>query len=261
MPGVIMSDPNHIASPPAGANAGPTKPASDQRRIITDRLPVPPRRSRTSTAPASSSASRRVRWIVGGIIALVIIGGGVLLYVQDAAARRETERAAQRRASQEWSERAERNAKLDQALQQAKADVESAEKWLAKLRAIASSETQQFTFLRRFGAPKRDGNITYGVPMYQAVRNGTHQCVLRVSEVDVTTDRMGLKSYFGKAEAIGEVAYTTESDAVKYMDTYRAVTASDADIAAAQAKVERARAALVTATEARAAEPPNVPNR
>jgi len=223
--------------------------------------PAPKGISRTRVASTSSRAVHRIRWIVGSILALVVMGGGLLLYVQDVAAQRETELAAERWANQELSERADRRAKLDHALQQAKADVESAEKWLAKLRSIASSETQQFTFLRRFGAPKRDGNITYGVPMYQAIRNGTHECVLRISEVDVVTDRMGLKSYLGKAEPIGEVAYTTESDAVKYMDTYRAVSASDAEIAAAQAKLEGARAALVTATEARAAESSHVPAR
>ena len=73
-----MSDPNHIESPPAGANAGPTKPAADQRRIITDRLPVPPRRSRTNAASPSPSSGRRVRWIIGAIAMGVV---GILLLV------------------------------------------------------------------------------------------------------------------------------------------------------------------------------------
>ena len=87
--GVLMSDNTPNPSPPAGANAGQVKLAADQRRIVTDYLTVPPRRSRTSAAPVASSAGRRVRRIFGGIIVLVLIGAFLIVQAHQRAVRTE----------------------------------------------------------------------------------------------------------------------------------------------------------------------------
>lgn len=246
-----MSDPNHIASPPAGANAGPTKPASDQRRIITDRLPVPPRRSRTSTAPASPSASRRIRWIVGGIIALVIIGGGVLLFMQDAAARREAY-SAQLRAEREQIDRLDQ---LDLFIRRAENVIKDSEERLARLRTVSTAGEMRFMFLRRFG------NTALGTPQYQGFLNETRECVLQIDENKVVTGNLGIKSYVGKAISVGEIAYKTEAGTTKYMDTFYALDASPAAIAAEQAKLDRFRLELDQAKAARAAASPAASSR
>lgn len=107
-----MSDNIPNPSPPAGANAGPVKPAADQRRIITDRLPVPPRRSRSSAAPTSAPANRRIPWIVGGIIALVVIGAVLLVLEQQRAVRAE-QAHAEFLARQRQEQVAARQSKLD----------------------------------------------------------------------------------------------------------------------------------------------------
>jgi hypothetical protein len=246
-----MSDPNHNASPPAGANAGPTKPATDQRRIITDRLPVPPRRSRTSTPPASSSASRRIRWIVGGIIALVIIGGGVLLFMQDAAARREAY-SAQLRAEREQIDRLDQ---LDLYIRRADNVIKNSEERLARLRTVSTAGDMRFMFLRRFG------NTALGTPQYQGFLNETRECVLQIDENKVVTGNLGIKSYIGKAVSVGEIAYKTEAGTTKYMDTFYAMDASPAAIAAEQAKLDRFRLELDQAKAARAAASPAASSR
>jgi hypothetical protein len=246
-----MSDNTPNPSPPAGANAGPTKPAADQRRIVTDRLPVPPRRTRTSPTPTSPSASRRVRWIVGGIIALVVIGGGVLLFMQDAAARREAY-SAQLRAEREQIDRLDQ---LDLFIRRAENVIKDSEERLARLRTVSSAGEMRFMFLRRFG------NTALGTPQYQGFLNETRECVLQIDENKVVTGNMGIKTYVGKAVSVGEIAYQTEAGTTKYMDTFYAMDASPADIATEQAKLDRFRVELDQAKAARAAASPAASSR
>lgn len=246
-----MSDNTPHPSPPAGANAGPVKPAADQRRIITDRMPVPPRRSRSSAAPASPSANRRIRWIVGGIIALVVIGGGVLLSMQDAAARREAY-SAQLRAEREQIARLDQ---LDLDLRRAENAVKAAKERLARLRTLSTASEMRFLFLRRFG------NTALGTPQYQGFLNETRECVLQIDEDKVVTGNMGIKSYVGKAVSIGEIPYKTEAGTTKYMDTFYALDASAEAIATEQAKLDRHRVELDQAKAARAAATPAASSR
>lgn len=246
-----MSDNTPHPSPPAGASAGPVKPAADQRRIITDRLPVPPRRPRSSTAPTSAPANRRVRWIVGGIIALVVIVGGVLLYMQDAAARREAY-SAQLRAEREQIARLDQ---LDLDLRRAENAVKAAEERLARLRTLSTASEMRFLFLRRFG------NTALGTPQYQGFLNETRECVLQIDEDKVVTGNMGIKSYVGKAVSVGEIPYKTEAGTTKYMDTFYALDASAEAIATEQAKLDRHRVELDQAKAARAAATPAASSR
>jgi hypothetical protein len=222
-----MSDPNHIESPPAGANAGPMKLAADQRRIITDRLPVPLRRSRTSAAPASSASGRRTRLIVGGIIALVVIGGGVLLYVQDAAQKGEQKRAAEKLM---WDQRFALH-QLAQDVDSTNSQLVEAERMVKALTILSKAEPMEFTFLRRFGELSDH--------TYEAILNGTRPCVLRVhDERLIQTRDFSLKYFTGKAVLMGEKPYRTKGGDRKYSDTYEAV-GGDVDAQLANAMKER----------------------
>ena len=219
------------------------KPAADQRRIITDSLPVQPRRSRNSAAPTSAPANRRIPWIVGGIIALVVIGGGVLLYMQNAAAQRDAFHE-QLRAERELIDRLDQ---LDLFIRRAENAVKAAEERLARLRTLSAASEMRFMFLRRFG------NTTLGTPQYQGFLNETRECVLQIDEDKVVTGNMGIKSYVGKAVSVGEIAYKTEAGTTKYMDTFYALDASAESIANEQAKLDRFRVELDQAMAARAA--------
>lgn len=247
-----MSDPNHIESPPAGANAGPAQTATtDQRQVVTGRLPVPPRRPRTSTAPRSPTAGRRIRWLVGGIIALVVIGGGVLLFMQDSAARREAYQA-QLRAEREQVARLNQ---LDLDVRRAENAVKAAEERLTRLRTLSTASDMRFMFLRRFG------NTALGTPQYQGFLNETRECVLQIDEDKVVTGNMGIKTYVGKAVSVGEIAYKTEAGTTKFMDTFYALDAGPAAIATTQADLDRHRVELDQAKAARAAATPAASSR
>jgi len=221
-----MSDNTPHPSPPAGANAGPTKPAADQRRIITDRLPVPPRRSRTSATPTSSASSRRIRWVVGSIIALVVIVGGVLLYAQNAAQKEEQKRVAEKRM---WDQRFALH-QLAQDVDSSSSQLVEAERMVKALTILSKAAPMEFTFLRRFG--------DLSDHTYEAILNGTRPCVLRVDDERLIQTRdFNLKYFTGKAVLMGEKPYRTNGGDRKYSDTYEAV-GGDVDAQLANAKKE-----------------------
>lgn len=76
-----MPDPNHIESPPAGANADETATSEGTKRKGVPVRPSAqiPRRQTVGSVQASAARVRQVRWIIGSAIAVVVVGGILLL--------------------------------------------------------------------------------------------------------------------------------------------------------------------------------------